>query len=147
MLHGNQEQISKNAEEDQRAVTDKEDGRISIEQNQSFTSVQENIIEVLIPVKLKADNLQISNEKFKGKSVVTGLKVDGVQLSAVKFQGKSFVMLGETEMRWRPKTRAKNKLRLNMKKILNPRLMKEKIIVIEDSSTQEDMEEKESLSS
>ena len=34
-----------------------------------------------------------------------------------------------------------------MKKILNPRLMKEKIIVIEDSSSQEDMEEKESLSS
>ena len=34
-----------------------------------------------------------------------------------------------------------------MKKILNPRLMKEKVIVIEDSSSQEDMEEEESLSS
>ena len=40
-------------------------------------------------------------------------------------------MLGEIEARWRPKTRAKNKLRFNMKKILNPRLMKEKITVIE----------------
>ena len=49
-------------------------------------------------------------------------------------------------MKWRPKTRAKNKLRLNMKKILKPRLMKEKITVIEDSSSQEDMEEKEILS-
>ena len=51
------------------------------------------------------------------------------------------------KMRWRPKIRDKNKLRLNMKNILNPRLMKEKIIVIEDSSSQEDMEEEESLSS
>ena len=34
-----------------------------------------------------------------------------------------------------------------MKKILNPILMKEKITVIEDSSSQEDMEEEESLSS
>ena len=34
-----------------------------------------------------------------------------------------------------------------MKKILNPRLMKEKITVIEDCSSQEDMEEKQSLSS
>ena len=44
----------------------------------------------------------------------------------------------------RPKTRAKNKLTLNMKRILNPKLKKEKIIVIEDSSSQE---EEENLSS
>ena len=50
-------------------------------------------------------------------------------------------------MRQRPKTRAKNKLRLNMKNILNPRLMKEKITVIEDYSSQEDMEEEEKFSS
>ena len=147
MFHGNQEQISENAKEDQRAVTDQEDGRSSLEWNQSFTSVQENIIEVLVQVKWKAGNLQISNEKFKGKSIVIGLKVDGVQLLAVKLQGKSFVMLEETKTRWRPKIRAKNKPRFNMKKILNPRLMKEKIIVIEDYSSQEEMEEEESLSS
>ena len=34
-----------------------------------------------------------------------------------------------------------------MKKILNPIIMKEKIIVIEDSSSQEDMEEEEILDS
>ena len=59
VFHGNQEQISENAEEDQRVVTDQEYGRSSLERNQSFTSVQENITEVPIPVKLKADNLQI----------------------------------------------------------------------------------------
>ena len=50
-------------------------------------------------------------------------------------------------MRWRPKTRAKNKLRLSMKKILNPKLAKEKITIIEDSSSQEDLEEDEGLNS
>ena len=103
--------------------------------------------EVPVPAKLKADNLKIPNEKFKEKFVVTGLKVDTVQISAVKFLGKSFVMLGEIGTRWRPKTRAKNKLRLNMKKILNPILMKEKVTVIEDSSSQEDMEEEENFNS
>ena len=103
MFHGNQEHISENAEKDQRAITDQEDGRSSLERNQSFTNVQENITEVPVPIKLKVDNLQISNEKFKGKSIVTGLKFDGVQFSAIKFQGKSFVMLGETETRWRQK--------------------------------------------
>ena len=44
--------------------------------------------EVPVPAKSKADNVQISNEKFKGKSVVTGLKFDVVQLSGVKFQRK-----------------------------------------------------------
>ena len=56
-------------------------------------------------------------------------------------------MLGEIETRWRPNTRAKSKLRLNMKIILNPRLMKEKITMIEYSSSQEDMEEEETISS
>ena len=50
-------------------------------------------------------------------------------------------------MRWRPKTRAKNKLRLSMKKILNPKLSKEKITVIEDSSSQGYLEEDEGLNS
>ena len=34
-----------------------------------------------------------------------------------------------------------------MKNILNPRIMKEKITMIEDSSSQEDMEEEETLNS
>ena len=48
-------------------------------------------------------------------------------------------------MGWRPKTRPKNKLRLNMKKLLNPKLAQEKITISEDSSSQEDFEEDESL--
>ena len=54
-------------------------------------------------------------------------------------------MLGEIGVGWRPKTRPKNKLRLNMKKLLNPKLAQEKITVIEDSSSQEELEEDESL--
>ena len=49
-------------------------------------------------------------------------------------------MLGEIGTGWRPKTRPKNKLRLNMKKLLNPKLAKKKITVIEDSSSQEELE-------
>ena len=71
--------------------------------------------------------------------MVVELKDETVQISSVKFQGKYFVLLGESN--WRPKTRAKNKKRLNMKNILNPSLTKEKITVIGDSSSQEDMEE------
>ena len=54
-------------------------------------------------------------------------------------------MIGESY--WRPKTRPKNKLKLNMKKLLNPKLAKEKIIVIDskDSSSQEDLKEDEDL--
>ena len=78
--------------------------------------------------------MKIPNKKLKGKFVVAELKDETVQISSVKFQGKSFVMLGETK--WRPKTRAKNKLRLNMKRILNPKLRKEKITMIKDSSSQ-----------
>ena len=56
-------------------------------------------------------------------------------------------MLGGVETRWRPKTRAKNKLRLNMKNILNPKLAKEKVTVIEESSSQEDLEEEQGIDS
>ena len=46
-------------------------------------------------------------------------------------------MLGEIAAVWRPKTRPKNKLRLNMKKLLNPKLTKERVTVIDDSSSEE----------
>ena len=52
-------------------------------------------------------------------------------------------MLGEIGTAWRPKTRQKNKLRLNMKKLLNPKLDKNKITIIEDSSYQEELEDNE----
>ena len=50
-------------------------------------------------------------------------------------------MLGEIGIGWRPKTRPKNKLRLNMKKLLNPKLAQNKITVIEDSSSQEELDD------
>ena len=49
------------------------------------------------------------------------------------------------ESMWRPKTRDKNKLRLNMKRILNPKLKKENITLIEGSSTEEVMESEKGL--
>ena len=85
MFHSNQEQISDNAEEQQRNVLDQEYGRISLEQNHNFMDVKESMTEVPVSAKLKADNMKIPNEKFKGKSVVAGFKVDVVQLSAVNF--------------------------------------------------------------
>ena len=77
---------------------------------------------------------------------MVGFKKEGVLISSVKFQGKSYAMLGDST--WRPKMRPKNKLRLNMKKIMNPKLAKEKIVVIgsEDSSSQENLKEDEDLS-
>ena len=46
-------------------------------------------------------------------------------------------MLWELAPGWRPKTRPKNKLRLNMKRLLNPKLNKEGVTVIDDSSSDE----------
>ena len=61
----------------------------------------------------------------------------------MKHQGKFLSMLGEIGTTLRPKTRPKNKLGLNMKKLLNPKLDKKKITVIEDSSSQEELEDNE----
>ena len=44
-----------------------------------------------------------------------GVKREVVQLATIKHQGKSLSMLGEVGVGWRPETRPKNKLRLNMK--------------------------------
>ena len=50
-------------------------------------------------------------------------------------------MLGELAPVWRPKTRPKNKLRMNMKKFLNPELNnKEGVTVIDDSSSDEKLD-------
>ena len=73
------------------------------------------------------------------------LKDEGLLISSIKVRGRSYAMIGESN--WRPKTRAKNKLRLNMKNLLNPKLAKEKITVIEDSSSWEDLKEDEDLNS
>ena len=44
-----------------------------------------------------------------------GVKREVVQLATIKHQGKYLSMLGEVGVGWRPKTRPKNKLMLNMK--------------------------------
>ena len=95
--------------------------------------------------KTRVDNAQSSQEEFEEKLVSQGVKRKVVQLVAIKHQGKSLSMLGEIGVGWRPKTKPKNKLRLNMKKLLNPKLAQEEITVIEDSSSQEELEEDESL--
>ena len=72
-----------------------------------------------------------------------GIKRKVVHLSSIKHQGKNLSMLGEIGAGWRPNTRPKNKLILNMKKMLSPKLAQKKITVIEDSSSQEELEENE----
>ena len=47
-------------------------------------------------------------------------------------------MLGELAPGWRPKTRPRNKLRLNMKKLLNPNLNVKGVTVIDDNSADEE---------
>ena len=47
-------------------------------------------------------------------------------------------MLGKIALVFRPK----NKLRLNMKKLLNPKLAKEKVTRIEDSSSKDKLDER-----
>ena len=49
-------------------------------------------------------------------------------------------MVGELAPGWRPKTRPKNKLRLNMKKLLNPKLNTEGITMIDNSSFDEKLD-------
>ena len=81
--------FSDNIEEIHRFVIKQEEGGISLEHNQSFIGIQEYIMEFPVPDKLKADNLQSSNEKSKEESVIAGLKGETVQHSAIKYQGKS----------------------------------------------------------
>ena len=63
-----------------------------------------------------------------------------MEFSSVIHQGKTLKMVGELAPGWRPKTRPRNKLRLNMKKLLNPKLNKEGVIVINDSSSDEKLD-------
>ena len=66
-----------------------------------------------------------------------------VELDSITHQGKALKMLGEVGAVWRAKTRRNNKLRLIMKKLLNPKLNKKKIAIIEDSSSEEKLEDNE----
>ena len=63
-----------------------------------------------------------------------------IELATVRHQGRRMKMLGELapgSPAWRAKTRPKNKLRLNMKKLLNPRINTKEVTVINDDSSDE----------
>ena len=60
-----------------------------------------------------------------------------MEFATIKHQGKSLKMMGELASTWRPKTRPRNKLRLNMKKLLNPRLNSKEVTVLDDDSSDE----------
>ena len=94
----------------------------STEQKQSSICVQEISTKVSFAADLKGNMLQIPNVKVHKKYLM--------QLEGSK---------------WRPTTRATNKIRLNMKIILNPKLQNEKITVIRDSSSEENNESEENL--
>ena len=66
-----------------------------------------------------------------------------VEFASITHQGKALKMLGKVATIQRPKTRPKNNLRLNMKKLLNPKLDKEKVTVIQDSSSEEKLDDSE----
>ena len=70
-------------------------------------------------------------------------KMKVAEFTSITHQGKTLKMLGEIAPVWRPKTRPKNKLRLNMKKLLNPKLVKEKVTLIEDSSSKDKFDDVE----
>ena len=57
------------------------------------------------------------------------------EFTSITHQGKTLNMLGEIVVVWRPKTRPKNKL------ILKPNLAKEKVTVIEDSSSEDKLDD------
>ena len=76
-------------------------------------------------------------------SVAAYSKGDILQIPNEKIQNKSFMQV--EGLKWRPKTRATNELRLNMKRILNPKMKNENITVIQDSSSEENNESEENL--
>ena len=49
-------------------------------------------------------------------------------------------MVGEFSLGWRPKTRSKNKMRVNMKKLLNPKLNTKQVTALDTSSSDEKIE-------
>ena len=61
-----------------------------------------------------------------------------MEFCTVKHQGRTLKMPGELAPSWRPKTRPRNKLRLNMKKLLNPSLNIKGVTVIDDNSADEE---------
>ena len=63
-----------------------------------------------------------------------------MELFTVRHQGKNLKMVKDLAPGWRPKTRSKNKLRMNMKKLLNPKLNTAEVTMIDTSSLEENLE-------
>ena len=64
-------------------------------------------------------------------------KVAAMEFATVKHQGRTLKLLRELAPGWMPKTRPTNKLRLNMKKLLNPSLNTKEVTVLGDDSSDE----------
>ena len=116
---------------------------ILIDQEKIPMGVQSEDKEIPLFDEARAYTIQDLQEQSKEGVMSRGIKRKVVQLASIKHQGKTLSMLGEIGVGWSPKTKTKNKLRLNMKKLLKPKLAQEKITVIEDSSSQEELEENE----
>ena len=68
------------------------------------------------------------------------IKIKAMEFSTVRHQGRTLKMLGDLTPRWRPKTRPKNNLSLNMKRLLNPKLNTKAVTVLDTSSSDEKIE-------
>ena len=58
-------EVSENVEEVQAAVLKQEEERKSVEHDQDFIDIQENIADVFVPSKLEAKNIQIPSKNSK----------------------------------------------------------------------------------
>ena len=81
-----------------------------------------------------------SQEDKTKRSKKKKTKVKAMELATVRHQGRTLNMVKELASGWRPKTRPKNKLRLNMKKLLNPKLNTAEVTMIDTSSSEENLE-------
>ena len=100
------------------------------EQEQVPITVQSEDEEKSLSDEARVPTKQDIHTHYEEETISRGRKRKIVQLASIKHQGKVLKMLGEIGTAWRPKTRPKNKLRLNMKKLLIPKLDEKNITVI-----------------
>ena len=70
VLDDNQEQVLENDKRQQRSISNHEEELGLIKQKQGSICVQESTTKVLVVAELKGVNLQVSNVKFRKKSLV-----------------------------------------------------------------------------
>jgi hypothetical protein len=86
---------------------------------------------------------EIKENTTKPKSKIKKLKV--IELASIQYQGKELKMMGEAASLWRPKTRSKNKLRLSMKKLLNPKLRTDNVTISDEESMEEEQSKRNEM--